>query len=382
MTKNISSSIDTDVVIIGGGPAGSTAAALLAEKGISTIVVERSKFPRYHVGESLLPANRRIFERLGVTEKVEKMAVHKPGGKWLYGDKAVMAEFAYCGKNASFFKHPYAYMVHRCEFDKMLLDNAVEQGAKVFEQTKVVDLITDQSDRVSGIVAKAENGGKFEINAGITLDCSGQRSFISTRMGTRVPNHLNRMSIFGQIKAEVNDNEVNNGWFVGQLIHDGWIWIIPLPGPTVSVGAVVDIDEYKSSNMTSEEYLHQLLSSTAALRNAFSDYEIVGDVKTTGAMGYTNPKFAGDGWALVGDAAFFVDPCYSSGVYLAMHSAEKIAQQLSESLLKSNCPAASEFSHYEEELKHHEHCVLQLVDGFYTATRSKTPNLVDSSHSA
>ena len=164
-----------DVAIIGGGPAGSTAASLLATQGTKTAVVEQANFPRFHIGESLLPASLRIFDRLGVRDQVEAIGVHKPGGKWIYGDRPVYGDFAYCGKQASFANNPYAYMVDRSQFDQLMLDTAIGNDAHVFSNTRVKSVIHNDSGRMTGIRCQSSSGAQFTIQARMILDCSGQK---------------------------------------------------------------------------------------------------------------------------------------------------------------------------------------------------------------
>ena len=359
------------VVIIGGGPAGATAGSILAMNGIDVLILERERFPRFHIGESLLPANNKIFQRLGLADQMDENFLLKPGGKWVYGDTALSTQFSACEKTASFTEQPYSYMVERARFDEMLLEQAKQYGCDVRQGVKVTDLIQGPNGRIGGVVGQTAGGESAHFPAEITLDCSGSRAFVSSRLGQRRANEFKRMAVYGHFQTELLDKELRSGWFVGQVLKDAWVWLIPLEKNKVSVGAVVGLEQYKYSGKSGEEFLLEIMSSTDFLRGALSPKpELLGSVRTTGNIGYTNDKLAGNGWLLLGDAAFFVDPCYSSGVYLAMKSAEMAADVIVEGFEEDDL-SPEFFSDYENELKQYESTVRNVVDIFYASSRSK-----------
>jgi flavin-dependent dehydrogenase len=361
--------MEYDAIVIGGGPAGSTSAGLLAQQGVKTLLVERDTFPRFHVGESLLPTSMNIFKRLGVLEHVEKRYTRKPGGKWLYGSHPICAQFEKCS-NASFSKAPYAFQVERSSFDEMLLRTSADKGADVWEGRRVVGFLYE-GNCIAGVKVKNSAGDETSIRSKITVDCSGQRALISNELGLRTPNILRRMAVHGHYETELLDPDVENGWFSGQLIDDGWVWLIPLEKNKLSIGAVVDPTRFSKSGLPPQEFLEQLMASTPYLRDVIpKNRKLIGEVHTTGTMGFTSRSLAGDGWILAGDAAFFIDPCYSSGVYLAMRSGEMAADSVCRALSNGG-PHASAFTEYQHSLKTHEASVLAMVDLFYSINNSR-----------
>src|SRR5262245_9165449 len=189
-----------DAVVIGGGPAGSTVATLLARQGLEVTLFERRSFPRFHIGESLLPASLPIFEELGVHEEIKKRFITKPGGKWYYGEQPVYSDFSNAPGGTSFDKTPYAYMVKRADFDDILLKNAARSGATVLEEHAVVDLL-QEGDRVSGVVVRDGSGALHEHHCDMVFDCSGFGAVIPRKLHLRRENRLKRMAVFGHYRT-------------------------------------------------------------------------------------------------------------------------------------------------------------------------------------
>ena len=356
-----------DAIIIGAGPAGSTLGGILAKEGINGAIIERERFPRFQIGESLLPATVNIFDRLGIHDQVKATCVSKPGGKWYYGDKAIEGLFSFTDNKASFKKHPHAYMVERAKFDKILLDNCIKLGANVMQETRVEDVIMD-ADRAVGVTIRDKDGKQSDLHANMIFDCSGRNAIIGNKVAGRKPNTLKRMATFAHYEGTAIDSDVRSGWFVGQMIHNGWVWLIPLSENKISVGVVCEVDEYKRITTNPEAFLDAIVGSNQLLKRGLSeDARRTTKVRVTGNVGFTSENFRGEGWALVGDAAFFIDPCYSSGVHLAMETAELAADQFLK-CKEANNYAASQYDGYQSKLKKHEKIVQQMVDSFYLGT--------------
>lgn len=368
-----------DVIIVGGGPAGATAATLLAEAGRRVLVLEKSRFPRFHIGESLLPASVRLFERLGVNEALREAYILKPGGKWLYGASEVPGDFSNSDHRASFKAHPYSYLVERSSFDKILIDRAAEVGADVRFEHEVAGLLTASDrrngeasvlPRVEGVRVRGADGREVALEADLVIDATGLRSFVGSQLGIRRPAHGQRMGIYAQYRAEPTRNDVREGWFVGQMYYDGWTWLLRLPQGRFSVGTVLSVDRFKQTGASPEELLAYLVANNPLLRDGMtSGPQRISPVEVTGHMGNRCSRLGGDGWVLAGDAAFFVDPCYSSGVHLALQSAEWIAETVLQHPAGQRLPAGA-FDAYQQRMFHHEQSVVRMVEAFYVASRN------------
>jgi flavin-dependent dehydrogenase len=370
-----------DVIILGGGPAGATAATLLAEAGRRVLVLEKSRFPRFHIGESLLPASVRLFERLGVNEALKEAFIYKPGGKWLYGAREVPGDFSNSDRHATFKPHPYSYLVERSTFDKILLDRAAEVGADVRFEHEVAGLMrgsradhggseSDSLAAVRGVRVRDEQGREVEFTGDLVIDCTGLRSFVGSQLDIRRPAHDQRMGIYAQYRAEPMRDDIHEGWFIGQMYYDGWTWLLRLPQGRFSVGTVLSVERFKQTGATPEELLSYLVANNPLLRDGMTpDPPRISPVEVTGHMGNRCSHLAGDGWVLAGDAAFFVDPCYSSGVHLALQSAEWIADTVLQHRAGARLPADA-FNAYQRRMFHHERAVVRMVEAFYIASRN------------
>jgi flavin-dependent dehydrogenase len=368
-----------DVIILGGGPAGATAATLLSEAGRRVLVLEKSRFPRFHIGESLLPASVRLFERLGINQALREEFILKPGGNWLYGTREVPGDFSNSDRRASFKPHPYSYLVERSTFDAILLNRAVEVGADVRFEHEVAGLLgAPQSRRgtsptlgsVEGVRVRDAGGREVDFAADLVIDCTGLRSFVGSQLGIRQPAHDQRMGIYAQYRAESKRDDVQAGWFVGQMYYDGWTWLLRLPEGRFSVGTVLSVERFKQTGATPEELLSYLVANNPLLRDGMTpDPPRIAPVEVTGHMGNRCSRLAGDGWVLAGDAAFFVDPCYSSGVHLALQSAEWIADTVLQHPAGQRLPAGA-FDSYQRRMFHHERAVVRMVEAFYVASRN------------
>lgn len=368
-----------DAIILGGGPAGSTVATLLAEAGRRVLVLEKGTFPRFHIGESLLPATVGLFKRLGVNEALQESFIRKPGGKWLYGAAEVPGDFSNSDRRSTFKPHPYAYLVERSTFDKILVDRSIEVGADVRFGHDVCDLLFEAESgartaegnerRVVGVRARDAAGVSREYLGDLVIDCTGLRALIGSKLGIRHPAHGQRMGIYAQYYAKPRREDIHAGWFVGQMYYDGWTWLLRLPDGRFSVGTVLTADRFKRTGASAEHLLEFLVANNPLLRDGMTpNPQRISPVEVTGHMGNRCSRLAGDGWVLAGDAAFFVDPCYSSGVHLAMCSAEMIADTVLQHDVHQPLPASA-FDEYQRRMFHHERAVVQMVEAFYVASR-------------
>jgi flavin-dependent dehydrogenase len=314
-----------DVAIIGGGPAGSTAATLLARAGRRVIVLERDKFPRFHIGESLLPFSTTAFDRLGVREKLDRTFLPKFGGEIVAacGTRGVKFYF----KDGFKSTRDRAYQVTRSEFDKLLLDHSRENGAEVREETEVkkIDFI---ADRVK-IDIETELGEKSALEARYLLDCSGRQTVLGSFFKfKKMYDHLQKFSVFAHYE-NVDRAEGIDGTLIRMVRGlDRWFWMIPLTPTRMSIGVVMGTATFRAMKLAPEPALEKCINEQPMVLERMKRAERVSPVYSAGDYSYRNAELFGDRWLLAGDAAGFIDPVFSSGVFLAIMSAEKAADTL------------------------------------------------------
>jgi flavin-dependent dehydrogenase len=319
-----------DVAVIGGGPAGSTAATLLAKKGYKVIALEKAHHPRFHIGESLLPMNLPIFERLGVLEKVRAMGVFKPGADFEADNERGYNTYAFA--RAIGQSPPHAYQVWRQDFDKMLYDHARDSGADAREGHEV--LTVEQSGaRATRLEVRADDGRSYSIQARYLVDASGRDAFLSSKRKLRRKNAEHQSAaIFGHFRgAQLREGEDAGNISIYRFEH-GWMWMIPLPDGVMSIGAVCRPEYLKQRKGRTVEFLIATLHRNAALKRRMERAELISEVRVTGNYSYDSARMGAPGWVLVGDAFAFLDPVFSSGVYLAMSGAEQACAVVDESL--------------------------------------------------
>ena len=313
-----------DVAVIGGGPSGSTAAALLAGRGYKVIALEKEHHPRFHIGESLLPMNLPLFERLGVLNKVRAMGVFKAGADFEADNERGYNTFAFA--RALGDSPPHAYQVWRQDFDQMLYRHARECGADAREGHEVRAL-EQNGPRESRLDVRTDDGRGYRIQARYVVDASGRDAFLSARKKLRRRNDQHQSAaIFGHFRGAGRRSGEDAGNISIYAFEHGWMWMIPLPGDVMSVGAVCRPGYLKQRKGRTLEFLLDTLKRSAALWRRIEHAELIGnEVRVTGNYSYDSARMGGPGWVLVGDAFAFLDPVFSSGVYLAMTGAEQAA---------------------------------------------------------
>jgi flavin-dependent dehydrogenase len=358
-----------DVIVIGGGPAGSTAATVLAQKGRRVVLLEKEKFPRYHIGESLLPYGYFTLERIGVLERM----------KASHFTKKYSVQFVSSSGRASVpfyftqqLQHEAAmtWQVPRGEFDQLLLDNAREKGAEVIEEVTARELI--QPDGVvTGARAVTKDGEALEFHAPMTIDATGRDAFSVTRNGWKVRDpYLNKIAVWTYYRGAVRDPGIDEGaTTVAYVPEKGWFWYIPLPDDIVSVGVVAEKDYLYQDTRDPADIFHREVKKNAWLEQHLAAGQQFGPYRVTGEYSYRSRYCAADGLVLAGDAFAFLDPVFSSGVFLALRSGELAADAVDAALTAGDVSAAR-FSAYGAKVCEGIEAMRKLVYAFYDHTFS------------
>lgn len=352
-----------DVLIIGGGPGGSSAATFLAKAGRKVLLLEKEVFPRFHIGESLLPYNRALFEEMGVLPALEAQGFPRKFGAQFHianGSKTVKFVFG----QGVFTREPQAFQVERAKFDHILLQHAAASGAEVREGWTVC-ASRAEADRVV-LSATAPDGSTHELAAKFLIDASGRGNFTGNQEGLRVVHpHLKKLAIFGHFKGVKLDEGTRAGDTVIVRLENKWFWLIPVSAEKTSVGCVMDQAEFASLKLSPHAVFEQIWRSSAVMRDRMAEAQLVNTIQTTGDFSYYNKRYVGQRLLRVGDAAGFMDPIFSAGVYLAMFSGKMAAHTVLDSL-RGNDSGERRLLRYEKRLRSAMHFYWEMVHQFYT----------------
>ena len=342
---------DCDVLVIGGGPAGTTIAPLLVEKGYRVVLLEKARHPRFHVGESLLPANMPLFERMGIAEEVKAIGMEKWGAEFISPQHGMAQTFHFA--DAWDKSQPYAYQVKRAEFDDVLIRNAAKKGVEVHEccKAKAIDFLPNNTGAV--IRAQHDDGREQTWKARFVVDASGRDTFLANRFQIkhRNPKH-NSSAIYGHFSGAIRhegqaEGNISIFWF-----EHGWFWFIPMMNDVTSIGMVTWPYFMKTRGQRSiEQFLRDGIAMCEPLAERLKMATLVNEVEATGNFSYVSERNHGANYLLLGVAYAFIDPVFSSGVLLAMNSGVIGAEAIDTCLGKpAEAPAA--LKRFDELMKH------------------------------
>jgi flavin-dependent dehydrogenase len=346
-----------DVIVIGGGPAGSTAATILAQSGRSVLLLEREKFPRFQIGESMLPYSNDIFRRIGVYQKlVDGNFYPKYGGAFVTADGSASTVFRFNQDLDDFYKR--SFQVERSRFDELLLNHSRENGADVREETPV-----SRVDLTDGSRVVVETAGGERHEARFVIDASGHGALLAHATGRRtaVP-QLRKIAFFSHYTNVVPEAGIERYNIVIVVLRNAWFWMIPLSDEKMSVGLVVDRDHATSSTLGAEEMLEQTIATTPYVARRMRDATRTTKVYTRKDFSYRVSQLAGTNFALAGDAAGFLDPIFSTGVMIAMTSAARVADAVVEKLERNSMRA---LRRYESRTQTAINRYLRFIEHFY-----------------
>lgn len=362
--SNTDHDLNYDVAVIGGGPAGAAVATLLQKQGHRCVIVEHSEFPRYHIGESLIPHTYGTLDRLGLLEALKdshfpvKQSVRfvSESGKEsdpFYFDETIEGEGS------------KTWQVERSEFDQLCLENAKSNGVEVKQPASVKEVLMD-GDQAVGVRVQSLSGDVYEIRSKVVVDASGRLTIIGNQLGLKEPvPGLDKASIWtyyrGGRRREGRDAGETT---VFMIPNRGWFWYIPLPDDRVSVGLVASPEYLFSDSRQFDLAFEREVQRCQPLLDCLVDAEQVAPIHGLRCLAYRNRKFAGDGWVMIGDSAAFLDPIYSSGLFLALGSAEMAADCIHEAL-NANDLTEQALSKFVPPLADGVEVIRRLIFAFY-----------------
>jgi len=326
-----------DVVVIGGGPSGSTAAALTAQMGRRVLLVDREQFPRFRIGESLMPATYWTFERLGFLERMKASPFPRKHSVQFFGNDGRTGVPFYFSE-VDPHESSVTWQVDRARFDRMLLDHAQSSGVEVRENTNVREILFD-GERAIGLRLETAGGEPYEVKAQVIVDASGQTSLFARRFHLRrVDPVLRHGAVFTRFRGAIRDPGIDGGaTLVLRTRTPGcWFWYIPLPDDEVSVGVVGPIGDLVSRGGDLQQILDEEIALCPALVPRVAPAEQTREVMMVRDFSYVSTAIAGQGWVLVGDAFGFLDPIYSTGVLLGLNSAEMAADSIDDAFRRGD----------------------------------------------
>jgi flavin-dependent dehydrogenase len=353
-----------DVLVIGGGPGGATVATLLARAGRRCVLLESSKFPRYHVGESLIPHTHGVFERLGLLPKL-KVSVFPVKHSVRFVGRSGLASAPFYFSETISGERATTWQVSRPEFDELMLGHALENGVIVAENCRV-DRVLFEGDRAVGVVAECDGSGSRQIRAKVVVDASGRSTVIGRQLRLRAPvPGLRKTSSWAYYRGGERLPGIDAGeTTIFRVSDDAWFWYIPLAEDIVSVGIVGDPERFFTTSGNIEEIFQAHVEKCGPLTDRLTEATRIGPVRGLKELSYLNRQTCGDGWVMIGDARAFLDPIYSSGIYLALGSAE-LAAECVDQALEIGDVSAKQLGKFEPGLWKGVEVIRRLIHAFY-----------------
>ncbi len=352
-----------DAIVVGGGPGGSTVATYLSRGGRRVLLLEKEHFPRFHIGESLLPYNNRIFEELGVMPALQSAGFPKKLGAQFHLSNSSKS-LKLCFRNGKWTRHIFSVQVERATFDDILLKHTAASGAEVREGWTVTKTTYD-ANGVS-VSARDSNGKTETFEGSFLIDASGRGNLTGNQENLRVIHpSLKKLSIFGHFEGVKLDDGDSRGDTLIVRFEDKWFWLIPVSETKTSVGLVMDQEEFSKAKRPPAEVFDRIWRSSSHMRDRMEHARPVGGMQTTGDFSYYNRRLVGPRLLRVGDAAGFMDPIFSAGVFLAMHSGRLAAQAVEKALASGN-DGQKLFARYEKRVFRAMKYYWEMVEGFYT----------------
>jgi flavin-dependent dehydrogenase len=352
-----------DVIVIGGGPGGSTTATLLARRGRKVVVLEKERFPRFHIGESLLPRNMEVFEELGVVGKLERHGfIRKYGGEFVAGNGE--GGFTFRFRNGLRNRYPDTFQVLRAEFDKLLLDHSRENGADVREEHLVHDVRISPGDGVEVEVGSA--AGRQTLRAKMLVDASGRDTFLANKLRLKQPiATLKKIAVFAHFRGghRADGQDAGNTVLI-RVAPGSWFWFIPLHENRVSVGLVTDGVALRERGGDGASLFTHWIERSPVMQARLKGAERISPFQVTSDFSYRSRQSVGDHWLMVGDSAAFLDPIFSTGVLLAMSSGSAAAKLIEDALGRSDFSARL-FRSYEQKQQRHIDLYFGLIFAYY-----------------
>ncbi len=316
--------IACDVLVVGGGPAGSTAAALLAEQGRDVVLLEREAHPRFHIGESLLPRNLALFDRLGVLEEVRAIGVHKPGAEFISDETGRTIPFPF--RHALDATYPHAWQVRRAQLDEILFRNAARRGARTMERTRV-GRVHLASPGARAVVEAQGPDGAIRFEPRYVLDATGRDALLAGALKRKRSNKQNNTAaLYAHFRGMPRRTGETEGYITIHLAQDGWFWTIPLQDDVISVGFVGNQSAFKGRRGTPADLFMARIRQSPTLSARMGQAEPVSEVFSAANYSYRATEGHGPGYMMIGDAFGFVDPMFSTGVLMAMTGGERGAE--------------------------------------------------------